>query len=309
MPRFVSPTALEHYAACGYRYFAKRVLWLNVVSEPAEQDTMDALTRGSLIHDVLEQFFRKQQQRGRPAVREAWTDADAEELLELARRRFEDSRARGETGYDLYADHDLRTIQSDLAQFLIEDNAFRWETGAIPTGIEVDIPETQVAGVTMRGRVDRIDQTPDKTSAWVIDYKTGSSHDARKIKDDPLLGGTKLQLPWYITAVRDAARITALYWHITHRGNFDKIPYEPSPELDVRFERTVEAIIEGVAAGVFPAVPGDVDEYYGTFSNCKFCEFKRICSVRRDLAYEAKAQDPSMSAWIAVAEAAKADEA
>ncbi len=307
LPDTISPTALEEYAACGFRYFARRVLRLRPVTEPAERDTMDPLTRGSLVHEVLEEFFRLQMSGGRPGIREAWTDADTDAVLDMARQRFEHARSRGETGHDLYADHDLRIIEADLTQFLVEDTTFRRETGGIPAGVEVDIPEAEIAGVKMRGRVDRVDRTPDGREAWVIDYKTGSSRDAIKIRDDPLQGGTKLQLPWYLSAAGSAPRATALYWYITQLGNFQQARYETTPDRERRFRETVEAIVAGIGAGVFPAVPGEFEEFYGAFRNCRYCDFRRICSVKRDLAFAAKMNDPSMEPWLAVGHAAVAE--
>ena len=73
--RTVSPTSLEAYGACGYKYFARSVLRLNVVDEPDEREMMDAAERGSVIHRVLERFFLFQQERGRPAANETWTPA------------------------------------------------------------------------------------------------------------------------------------------------------------------------------------------------------------------------------------------
>ena len=71
----------------------------------------------------------------------------------------------------------------------------------------------------MRGYVDRIDITPDGRRAWVIDYKTGRAYDGMK-DDDPLEGGTRLQLPAYMAAAADAETITPLYWFITAAGEY-----------------------------------------------------------------------------------------
>src|SRR5207237_7041003 len=62
----VSPTSLEHYGACGYRYFGRSLLRLNVVEEPGDLEGMDAGTRGMRIHKVLERFFTETTARGRP---------------------------------------------------------------------------------------------------------------------------------------------------------------------------------------------------------------------------------------------------
>lgn len=305
----VSPTSLENYAVCGYRYFARSLLRLNTVEEPEEREMMDPAARGGLIHDVLELFFRKQKDRGRPEPHEAWTDADRAMLMAILDEALASARDRGLTGLDIYAQHEARIIHADLGLFLEEDTALRHKTGAIPSEFETPIPETEVGGVTLRGRVDRIDRSPDGSQAWVIDYKTGSLRDefSKITKDDPLAGGTKLQLPAYLGAVAGVPHAEALYWFITRRGDYSIVPYNPSPENDERFRRTLEAIVAGIRSGAFPAIPSDENEFYGSFQNCGFCDFDRICSRRRDYEQAAKAGHDDVAPWANVATVATGD--
>jgi len=310
----VSPTSLETYGACGYRYFTRSVLRLNVVDEPDEREMMDAAERGSVIHRVLERFFLFQQERGRPAANETWTATDEALLLQIADEELAKAAARGQTGLKVYSRHEARTIGSDLRQFLVADNAFRQATGAVPAEFEQAIPLTEIAGVTLRGRVDRIDRTPDGRTAYVIDYKTGSTYEFRDlIKDkdkdshDPLLGGRKLQLPTYLAAAGDAESAVAMYWFITRKGDFTRLPYSETAARRERFEATLTAIVDGIRGGSFPAVPDEENEWRGGFDNCKYCDFDRICSRRRDIEYSAKAGDAAAGAWQAVHLAAEGD--
>ena len=52
-----SITQLETYAVCPYRYFAERVLRLDIFEEPTEE--IEALELGSLIHSILFVFYSK----------------------------------------------------------------------------------------------------------------------------------------------------------------------------------------------------------------------------------------------------------
>jgi ATP-dependent helicase/nuclease subunit B len=302
----VSPTSLENYSVCGYRYFARSLLRLNTVEEPGEREMMDPATRGGLIHDVLEIFFREQKKRGRPKKHEAWTDADRAMLMAILDETLASARERGLTGLDIYAQHEARTIRADLGLFLEADTAFRDHTGAVPSEFETPIPETEVGGVTLRGRVDRIDRL-EGSQAWVIDYKTGSLGDEyRKItQDDPLAAGTKLQLPAYLSAVTGVPHAQALYWFITRRGDYATVPYNPSPENDERFRRTLETIVAGIRSGAFPAIPSDENEFYGSFQNCGYCD--RRCSRRRDYEQAAKAGHDDIVPWANVAAVATGD--
>jgi ATP-dependent helicase/nuclease subunit B len=291
----VSPTSLENYATCGWRYFARSLLRLEVVKEPEEQQMMDAAERGTLIHRILERFFLEQRDRGRPQPNEAWTTGDLERLLAIAGEELDAAASRGLTGLDIFAEHEARTIRADLAQFLEKDTLFRQETGAVPVEFEVQIPETTIAGVKLRGRVDRIDRD-EEGRAWVIDYKTGSKYGLDTFDKDPLLNGTKLQLPVYLAATGgDDAR--ALYWFISRKADFERVVYVPNGERDQRFQDTLVAIVEGIRAGAFPAVPGDDDEWRNRFENCGYCDFDRICSRRREIEFAAKEDHDAMAPW------------
>jgi RecB family exonuclease len=306
LKRAMSPTSLENYGVCGFRYFCRSLLRLNSAEEPEEREMMDPARRGSLIHDVLETFFREQKERGRPAPGEAWSEEDAESLLAIMGSALAAAKKRGRTGLDIYSEHEARTMRSDLAAFLEADTAFRFGTGAVPTDFELAIPELTIAGIRLRGYVDRVDRSPDGRRAWVIDYKSGSSSSFKSIKaDDPFAGGTKLQLPTYLAAAADAEEVNAAYWFITRRGDFSFIEYEPTPERQELFERTLHALVEGVRAGAFPAVSGEENDFYGGFDNCRYCDFDRICSRRRDYELAAKREHRALSPWLDVGRTAR----
>jgi ATP-dependent helicase/nuclease subunit B len=309
LQKSVSPTSLESYATCGFRYFAKSVLGLYPLEEPEERDMMDAADRGKLVHEILNRFFRQQQEHGRPRGGEAWTADDEAMLMRLADEALAAAEQRGLTGLSVYSVHEARTIKADLQRFLEEDTLFRQRTGAKPAHFEMNIPEKKIAGVTLKGVVDRVDITPDGKRAWVIDYKSGSVADFQQIsEDDPLAGGTKLQLPVYMAAAPEASEVHALYWFITKKGGFSTVEYAPSPERRRAFEETLGAILAGIQAGSFPAVPGEDNEYYGRFDNCRFCDYDRICSRRRDIEVAAKQGDDAVRPWRLVGVAATGKE-
>jgi RecB family exonuclease len=304
----VSPTSLEAYAMCGFRYFGRSVLRLNVTKEPEERETIDRALKGNLVHRLLERFFRERQARGRPRPGEAWTDNDRDDLFAMLDELFEEARARGQLGMELFAGHERRALRADLAEFLQLDNHHRLETGAVPSEFECGIPPTPIAGVVLRGIADRIDRSQDGRRAWVIDYKTGGIEEYEAMKKaDPLVDGRRLQLPAYLLAVSDAEEAHAFYWFITQRGGFQQISYEPTPDLEERFVATLEAIAGGVTTGAFPAQPDEWDDFYNSFKNCRYCDFDRICARRREEAFAEKRDDPAMDGWLRVGRAARGE--
>ena len=104
--------------------------------------------------------------------------------------------------------------------------------------------------------------------------------------------------------MRDAREARALYWFITRAGGFERVGYEPTPARQQAFEATIGAILDGIRRGAFPAVSGDYNEFYGSFENCTYCDYTRICARRRDDAFNEKRDDAAMAPWLAVESAA-----
>jgi hypothetical protein len=187
--------------------------------------------------------------------------------------------------------------------FLDKDSDYRIEQGVVPSEFEPRLSHPALAGLNFTGFIDRVDRSPDGTKAVIIDYKTGSPY--KQEDGDPFSSGKRLQLPIYALAAKDAAEIKAVYWFISTAGEFSQIDYTESPANRARFENTVGSILDSMRSGAFPAVPGQEDEFYGSFDNCRYCDFTRICSRRRVYEAEAKSGDPDMIAWLDIAEVAK----
>ena len=58
-----SVSALQNYAYCPYRFLLSAMYHLQPLEEPEPLERMDPLTKGSLFHEVLAEFFRALQQR------------------------------------------------------------------------------------------------------------------------------------------------------------------------------------------------------------------------------------------------------
>jgi RecB family exonuclease len=301
VPASVSPTRLEQYGACGYRFFLSSLLGLRVPEQPRDAETIDPLVRGNVVHGALEDFFRERALEGRPGEREPWTAADAGRLATLLDARFDDAHRRGLAGLPVFSDQQRRALHADMRTFLDEDSRFRRTTGAVPHDFEMRIDVPGPGGQAFHGYVDRVDRDAGGR-VWVVDYKTGRAPDAKRTAE--LGGGTLLQLPVYLLCAAGASEATALYWYISARGGFAQVPYTATPVSTATFERVVASMAAGVAAGSFPAVPGDFNEHWSEFENCRLCDFTRICSRARGNDFARKRGDAGMAPWAGVAAAA-----
>lgn len=309
----ISPSGVETWAACPFRYFLGRVLEIEPTERPEDQQswTISPIDRGSLIHGILEEFFRKLHEAARPGPAEAFTEADRELIHAIAQRRFREVEELGQTGYQLAWQNTQAAILLDLETVLTRDQEFRLENAVRPEHFEQGFgfaegwPAAEVAlsdgtVVRLRGYIDRVDV--GDSAAYVTDYKTGSAYDEREFLADPVVAGTKVQLAVYSNAVRrhlEAAgrpvgQVTASYWFISEKGHFERVAVTEGPESNGRLAQVMEIVNQGLGAGAFPQVPGEEQYMPGRppFANCRFCDYHRVCPIGRDQIHDRKQAAP-----------------
>ena len=315
----VSATSLEEWATCPFRYFLGHILRLSALESPEDAATISALERGSLMHDILEEFAREVISSGRlPAPGQPWNQEHRNLLDVITRSHFQDAERRGVTGRPLLWDLARQEILDDLETFWEEDATLRARHGTIALMAEADFgaggdspvvqePET---GLHFRGRIDRIDLADDGKSALVIDYKTGSPRPYGALDEDVIDRGKRLQLGVYSLAARqlfpEAAQVKAAYWFTRTAA---RPRFAPSSYLDIddvetgdRFRHGIASIIEGIGSGLFPARPGpwvSHPERPG-HENCRYCDFNSLCPARRGDLWQRKKSDPSIAGYLSL---------
>ena len=309
----ISPTGIEIWAQCAFRYFMARTLGIQPTERPEDEEgwSISALDRGSLVHGIIEEFFSTLHAEGRPRAGERYDEADHASIAEIASRRFAELEARGQTGYRLAWLNEQDAIRTDLRTFLAKDAEFRLEHGLVPAHFEkgfgwaegwpaAEVPLAGGGRVMMRGYVDRVDEGPGRV--YVTDYKTGRAMQQRDFDGDPVIAGTKLQLAAYSSAIRarylgehrEAPAITAAYWYTSTRGGFARVEVSDAVRAAERLTEVVTVINEGVRRGAFPQVPGEDQERprRTTWQNCAYCDFNRVCPSGRDQLRERKRHEP-----------------
>lgn len=212
--RNFSVTQLETYAKCPFKYFVERVLNLSVIEDPKEE--IEALEMGSMLHNIFYEFMIWTKQKN--ILLSQCTEKDfnkaADKLFEIAGKFVNDPKFDSEYGFiekEKILGFDGRREDSILYQFLnLEKNDVEFIPAyfEIPFGRnmregynEIEQPqmdELQFSGVSLRGKIDRIDISHDGSKLQVIDYKLSGS---KPTKDD-LISGISLQLPVYLFAAR-----------------------------------------------------------------------------------------------------------
>jgi RecB family exonuclease len=306
----LSPTSLEAWATCPFRYFLAKVLGLAAVEAPEELDTISAADRGSLVHLVLERLVREG--LAPAGADEPWSDAAHRRAEELVAEVGERLRRDGRTGLDLPWRVERRRVLDEVLRTLHQDDHRRRDAGVATSGVEVlfgygDSPPAELRlddgrVVRFRGFVDRVDASADGARVVVTDYKTSKATRQEDV-DRGIARGTLLQLPVYALAAGDrhpGAEVEAAYWYVSERGGWRQASWALDDEHLGEVRGVVAVIADGIEGGRFPARPGDED-YFG-YKNCKYCDFHRLCAAERQRVWFRKRDAPELAGYAALSE-------
>ena len=293
------PTRLELYARCPYRYFLEVLLRLAPLEEPDRFAVLSPSDRGLLIHDILFLLFSRLKEEGRfPLKVQEFTllESILAEVAEPALREFEKDKA---TGFPHLWSLQKSEIMEDLKGLLKKE--WMEETEYSPTYFESRFRcpfqvETKEE-LSFKGRMDRIDLSPDGRRARVIDYKTG---EVALLEDGEFKGGEALQLPIYLYAaaflLKNVEATEADYYYATQKGKYRKVPFTQKDWEGklATLKRIVGGLMEGIRKGFFMARP----------SSCGRCRYPWICSQAAGVLYERKSQDPRIKFFERIKEIA-----
>lgn len=258
----MSAGRLETFAATPYLYFLKYVLGVEPLDEPALDDEpwLNALRRGSILHDTFEAFLRQLDEPPRPSHEALLTGTLDARIEEEASRVAPPSEGVKEAA--------RRQLLADAQVFLRSEV----ERGGTHTPLhhevgfgygayrrhEGDFGELSLSvdgrTLPLRGRIDRVDRRPDGTLA-VWDYKTGrrSSFD----EGDPLKDGAQLQWALYAYALEalTGETVTASgYYFPTTKEMGTRLAFTPA-EHRAAVTRHLRHLARLAASGTFPMHP------------------------------------------------------
>ena len=276
----ISPSALETWATCPYRYFLSRIL--RIAAPPDDDaDELSALDRGSMVHKILERFVKESD------------GVTKEKLLELAEQEFDAAEKSGITGRYLLWEMEKETIRNGLSNFLDADA--RWLRGKpdmsdAEVGFkDVIVDVADLDEVSFQGKIDRLDVIGDEVR--VRDFKTGKPDRYRGQAQDiyTVANGKALQLPVYVAAARlnypDREIKGSYCFPLADNNIHNGRPYDDGQQDD--FHTVLRNILGAARNGIFPATP----DGEGQYSNCHWCDFNNLCPTRRRQIWERKGRN------------------
>ena len=297
-----SATSLETYAQCPFRFLLKHVLWLEDL--PDVEPNLSPADRGSAVHDILSTFYRQWLASG-PGKISLSAMKEATELMqeiareELARHHFKSPlweatclqmKGSPQSGPG-YLERFL-AMEAEAADSPLVPSHFEFSFGMNPSGTDDPASVKDAVALTcldglaqlrIRGRIDRIDISPDGLFL-IYDYKTGRHHPKTRDIEE----GKALQLPLYLLAfeaLTEKRGIAAGYYTIRKEiknqlllcDETARSLISPSlkitPDFTAKIGRSCDfaiGYIRRIREGVFP-LPAE--------EQCpnSYCEFRRIC--------------------------------
>jgi ATP-dependent helicase/nuclease subunit B len=256
---------------------------------------LDALARGSLLHEVFELFLKEPIERGEIPV----FARDEDRLLSILDARVAHCRSEIPPPNEAVFHREFAQLQRIARIFLREDAEYCRRTGNRPGFLEVSIGLKSDATATVldsevpvevrlpdgtslrvRGRIDRIDRIagnePNRFEIW--DYKTGTTWKYTQTPQ-PFWEGRVIQHALYLLAMN--ARLRALkedlpgakvarfgFFFPSDKAHGERIEYSPE---DLQGGRDVLARLAKIAArGAFLATTRhDLD--------CYHCDYQDVC--------------------------------
>ena len=208
-----SSSRLETYAKCPLHFYVAHVLHLKPRKLP--QEGFDRLILGSIYHLVLEKVYQLAPDDPLSVLHKV-----AAEVFKGAPEKYD---FRPTALWEQQQREFLRVLERTVVALEEAREGYEPFEQELPFGLKEKPPlvinrpptgtEPSASSIQIRGYIDRVDRAPDR-ALRVIDYKAGSSRiSARELEE-----GTRLQLPLYAMAVRDAwglePVVDGFYWHI-----------------------------------------------------------------------------------------------
>jgi ATP-dependent helicase/nuclease subunit B len=271
-----SPTALERWAACPYRFYLHAILHLRERESPEAVERLDPRTRGQIFHDVQFRTLSALREEGAlPVTRASFPQAlaVAERELAAAAAAFEERLAPAIPAVWLA---EMESIRTDLRGWLYEiaGDQGRW----IPEHFEFRFglageahPEAVIGGgFRLRGAIDLIEREAATGALRVVDHKTGRPADLAGIL--AVGRGETLQPALYAMAAESllgAKVLSGELFHCTNAGGYRRFGVPMNDLVRDRVNRVLEAIDATVSRGLLPAAPRR--------DACSGCDYIAVC--------------------------------
>jgi CRISPR/Cas system-associated exonuclease Cas4 (RecB family) len=284
--RSYSPTALQNFARCPYRFFLQAVHGFAPREVPVMIDELNPLQRGSLIHDVQFELFARLRDENLLPVRPGNLDRARlllEEIVTEVAARYEDDLA---PAIDRVWENGVAAIRADLREWL--RRASEDESGYVPRHFELsfglahrferrEADPRSVAdaveldcGIRLRGSIDLVERHASGLLR-VTDHKSGKFDGTLGQVID---GGMTLQPVLYALAAEklfatEGPVAEGRLYFCTSTGGFVEQAVSLNDRARDVAAQIAKVIGDAITHPFLPAAPAE--------KQCERCDYRVVC--------------------------------
>lgn len=289
--RDYSPSALQNYALCPYRFALNGVLRLKERQNAAAIEQLDPLTRGAMVHEVQREFLR-------------WWKQDPAANQDVLLARLDEVLTRIAAGYAeriapaiprVWAS-EVEQLRTDLRGWMVDwfAQTAEWEPAHFELAFglrrepEAHDPASRpdpvvIDGIRVRGSIDMVERHRHSGKLRVTDHKTGRPPDQPPTS---IAGGRVLQPVLYSLAAEQmlgAQAAAGRLWYCTQRGKHTEYGIPIDQQARDRFIRAMQLINGAIETGFLPAAPAK--------EACQLCEYRPVCGPNEEVRARRKSGD------------------
>jgi ATP-dependent helicase/nuclease subunit B len=277
-----SPSALESFATCPYKFALNGVFRLRPREDAAPLEELDPLTRGALFHEVQFELLSELKGAGALPLTPSTLDAAlgaADRTLDRVAARYEEELAPAVPRVWKSGIEDLRTdLRGWLQQMAQNDGDWQplhFEFGfGLPARAGRDPASTEqeaelAEGVRLRGSIDLVEKHIRSGMLRVTDHKTGKAPE----KIPAYTGGGKVLQPMlYALAAEKLLGATVesgRLFYATQRGGYQQIGITVSARSRAFVAKLLQDVDAAIEGGFLPPVPEK--------DACGMCDYQAVC--------------------------------
>jgi RecB family exonuclease len=297
--RGVSPTALEEYQRCPYRYLIQQVMRIEPLEVPERERSTQDWRLGKLYHKILHAIYQQLVIHLRMAKKTADLDKKWAEVERIIEQQLSEFAQQQWTGYPLVWELLAQEVRQLVKEFVSRD----WQRLAqerlreILTEQEAQAVIALPGGANCRwyGIMDRLEVVEDENTLRirVVDYKSGKPKSRDEILKE-VKGLHFLQPPVYLWLAAQLVRtklltgdqpgitvqledVLLVYLKQLKEGTeqFEpvKFTYDDLRQQEGSLLDGLKQLLEQIRAGYFPIRPDERGV-------CGRCRLKRICRLQ-----------------------------
>jgi RecB family exonuclease len=299
--RSYSPTALQNYAECPYKFFLQAIHRLAPREVPEAIDELDPAQRGALIHEIQFDLFERLSEAKLLPVTKQNLDAARKMLDDVIDRAARQSYEDLAPAIDRVWEDGIDAIRVDLREWL--RRASEDDSGYVPWRFELSFglsgkakrqqadthssvaPVGLDSGIQLRGSIDLVERHASG-HVRISDHKTG-----KPVGEDGqvIAGGRSLQPALYALVAEKLFRgelkvdCGRLYF-CTSAGGFKEVIVPLDRYTRDSISQLAAIIGEAIEKPFLPAAPAE--------RQCEWCDYQPVCGPYEELRTRRKAKKP-----------------